>query len=167
MHAAAALRKLLRVRGLQRLRLERIVDERNAALQGAQAQAAVAEQEHARCTAIESAAMQRRDDLLSREFIATHLEATNLHVAACARASAGAAAASTKAQGVVQQQAAALAEAVALLDRNNEQTEQLQARLDELLRQAAEQAEEAESDDAGELAATRIVAARRAAEASP
>jgi hypothetical protein len=165
MAAAAALRKLLRVRALQRRRLERVVCERQESLRAAQVQADAAEQAHARCAAIEAAALAQRDELLSRDFVATALESTNLYLVACARSTAGAAATSAKATATVAQQAAALADAVGLLDRNTEQTEQLQARLDAALRQAAELAEEAESDDAGELAAARIGAQQRAANA--
>jgi hypothetical protein len=166
MQTIGALRKLLRVRNLQRTRLERVVAEKQAALREAEAQAAQAAQEHARCSAVEAQALERRDDLVSHEFVASALEGTDLYLGVCARATAAAAAVSGKAQAQVSQHTAALAAAVALLDRNTDQREQVQAQLDELVRQQAELAEEAESDEAGEQAAARISARQRSANAA-
>jgi hypothetical protein len=167
MQTITAMRKLLRVRALQHKRLERVVSERQTSLRDAEAQAAQAESEHARCAAVEQSALERRLDLLSGDFLASALEGTNLYLGVCARSTAAAATASGKAQVQVSQHTAALAAAVGLLDRNTEQSEQLEARLDTALKEQAELAEEAESDDAGELAAARISARQRAASAQP
>jgi hypothetical protein len=163
MHTITAMRKLLRVRALQRERLEREVSQKQAALRQAEAQAAQAAQEQARCEAVEAAALRRHRDLVSNEFVASEVESTHLYLGVCARTTALAVAATDKARAVVFQQNAALAAAVALLDRNTDQSEQLRARLADALKQAAELAEEAESDEAGEMAAARISARQRAA----
>lgn len=159
------IRKLLHVRALQRSRLERAVQARQAALDQAKVQVHHSEQEHAHCAAAQADAQQRRAELLSRDFVGSDLESIEFHLGVCARATGQAAGALEKARTLVSQQSAALDDSVRCLDRNAEQRDQLKEELQQALLHAAELAEEAESDEAGEQAAARISARRRAANA--
>lgn len=161
MESTLAMRKLLRVRALQRERLERAVNQEQASLREAQDQAALAQQEQLRCEAVESAAVDCRNKIFSSDFVACDIESTDLYIANCSGVTAQAARVFTQAQALVLKQSASLKAAVRLLDRNIEQAKQLEMRLAEALQKAAELAEDAESDEAGELAVARNGARRR------
>jgi chromosome segregation ATPase len=158
-----SLRSLVKARERRATRLEeelaqqrRLLDERRAAVSEAQAQ-------HDESKASEQAARNERDVLMDSAFTPAALKALDFAIQDLVLQCAQAAQAVAKAQAAVVQQEQAIAALQAEISRNDQRRQSFRERIDKLLRERDQAAEEQADEEAEETAAARFSARQRQA----